>query len=53
MITFLNIETKIIFSSPLKVNNELNRVNKVVAICRELEVNNYMNPIGGVDLYDK
>ena len=53
MITFLNIETESIFSSSLKINHELKRENKVIAICRELDVNNYINPIGGVDLYDK
>ena len=53
MITLLNIETEIIFSSSLKINNELNRGNKIIAICRELEANNYINPIGEVDLYDK
>ena len=40
MITFLNIETEIIFSSSLKINQELKRENKVIAICRELEANN-------------
>ena len=53
MITFLNIETEIIFSSSLKINDELKRENKVISICRELDANNYINPIGGVDLYDK
>ena len=53
MITFLNIETEIIISSSLKINHELKRENKIIAICRELDANNYINPIGGVDLYDK
>jgi hypothetical protein len=49
----LNIETKIIVSSTLDFDNNLKSADKVLNICKILKANEYINPIGGVELYNK
>jgi len=49
----LGIDTEIIISSELKIDHSLKSQDKVLAICRELNCTNYINPIGGVDLYNR
>lgn len=52
--TFLDISTPLIVSSTLKLNSELYKSEeKVIEICKELKATDYINPIGGVELYDK
>lgn len=52
--SYLGINTKIIISSGLSVNTEeFKAQEKVLAICKELNAEKYINPIGGVELYDK
>ena len=51
--TYLDIRTKIIFSSQIKINHSLCSENKIMAICKELRSNIYINPIGGQSLYTK
>ncbi len=50
---FLNIRTKIVRSSEVKIDHSLRSQDKVIAICRALEAETYINPIGGQELYAK
>lgn len=50
---YLQINTEIVISSTLTVGNELKGKDRVIAICRELNGEEYVNPIGGLSLYDK
>lgn len=51
---FLDIKTQLIISSTLDLNSELYKSEeKVIEICKELNATDYINPIGGVELYDK
>jgi hypothetical protein len=50
---YLDIETKIIISSEVSINHSLKAENKVIAICKAEDASTYINPIGGVELYDK
>lgn len=50
---YLEIETKIIKSSTLTIDHSLKGREKVKAICQQIQANTYINPIGGMDLYDK
>ena len=48
----LNIDTKIIVSSTLKTNDRKG-ADRVIATCKLLGASEYINPIGGMTLYDK
>lgn len=50
---YLEIETKIIISSKIKVNRNLKGQERVIEICKYLETSTYLNPIGGKVLYNK
>lgn len=50
---FLSINTKIVMSSSLQYDNNLKSQDKVLSICKSLGAKTYINPEGGVDLYDK
>lgn len=50
---FLEIDTKIIISSTLKIDDELKAAQKVLAICKAMGATTYVNTIGGIELYDK
>lgn len=50
---YLNIETKIVFSSNIQKNNSLKAQEKVIDICKILKATEYYNAIGGIDLYSK
>lgn len=51
---YLKIETKILISSELDNENHLLKgKDRVQFICKKLNANQYINPIGGKDLYDK
>ena len=49
----LDIKTNIIVASSISINHELKSSEKVKAICKELLADEYINTIGGIDLYDK
>ncbi|MEE1945129.1 WbqC family protein [Pedobacter sp. KR3-3] len=51
--TYLNIDTKLVISSDITINHELKGAEKVIAICKKLQAKHYLNPIGGLDLYNK
>lgn len=50
---YLQINTEIVISSTLNVGNELKGKDRVIATCQELNGEEYINPIGGLSLYDK
>lgn len=50
---YLKIDTKLVISSSLNFDNNLKSTDKVLAICKNLNANEYINPIGGNTLYDK
>lgn len=51
--TYLGINTQFIYSSDVNKNNDLKAQNKIIEICKKLEAKNYINPIGGQELYNK
>ena len=50
---YLDIETEIIVSSTVNIDHKLRSQDKVIALCRALGGDIYINPIGGIDLYSK
>jgi hypothetical protein len=50
---YLGIKTQIIKSSEIDIDHNLKSKDKVIAICKKLEASDYINPIGGTELYDK
>jgi hypothetical protein len=50
---FLNIKTEIIVSSTIPIDHSLKSENKVIALCNNLKASDYINPIGGQELYNK
>lgn len=50
---YLGIQTKLIVSSELKKDNELKAQDKVIHICKLLNGTDYINAIGGQELYSK
>lgn len=50
---FLGIDTNIILSSSIEKDNSLRGKEKVLAICKALGADTYLNAIGGQELYDK
>ncbi len=53
VISYLDIQTKIIETSSIYDNTELKGEIRIVDICKKLGATTYNNPIGGVELYDK
>jgi WbqC-like protein family len=47
----LNIETPITISSDVAIDHGLTKQDKVLALCREIRAETYVNAIGGVELY--
>jgi len=50
---YLQIDTRLNTSSTITIDHTLRAENKVIAICKALQANKYINPIGGVELYNK
>jgi hypothetical protein len=50
---YLQINTKIVKSSDIAIDHKLKADIKVITICKCLQGNEYINPIGGIDLYSK
>jgi hypothetical protein len=50
---FFEIQTKFIISSSIRINHSLKAQEKVIALCRALNADEYVNPSGGKSLYDK
>ena len=51
--TFLDIKTPIVISSTIAIDHRLKAQEKVIAISKSLSATQYINAIGGVDLYSK
>jgi hypothetical protein len=49
---YLGIDTPIVLSSDLEKNNSLKGQDRVMDICRVMGATDYINPIGGMTLYD-
>jgi hypothetical protein len=49
----LSIDTKISISSSININHELKNQDKVIALCESIGTDNYVNAIGGMELYSK
>lgn len=50
---YLKISKEFIASSTLPIDHTLKAENKVLAICKQMNTDYYINPIGGVKLYSK
>tara|TARA_B110001452_G_C15240585_1_gene429543 strand:- start:4018 stop:4719 length:702 start_codon:yes stop_codon:yes gene_type:complete len=50
---YLDIETPLVKSSSLDIDCSLKGALKVIKICNCLKSNSYVNPIGGINLYNK
>jgi hypothetical protein len=49
---YLEINTNIVISSTINIDHSLKSQDKVIAINKELNATKYINPIGGIGLYD-
>ena len=50
---FLSIRTPFVISSSIAIDLTLKSEQKVIAICKARKATEYINPIGGLDLYKK
>lgn len=50
---YLGIKTPICVSSSISIDTDLKGEEKVLALCKKLGASIYVNPIGGLELYDK
>lgn len=50
---YLNISTKILVSSEIDKDNTLKAQDKIIEICKKTGATQYINAIGGIELYDK
>ncbi|KEZ88805.1 hypothetical protein IO99_01180 [Clostridium sulfidigenes] len=53
IIDFLNIDTELIISSKINMDHSLKGKERVIEICHQLGAKEYVNPIGGIEIYDK
>lgn len=53
ILNYLNVETPLIISSKIEIDHSLKGKDKVIKIVETLGGDEYINPIGGVDLYSK
>lgn len=53
VLSALNIKTTVVTSSSLGDFTHLQSQDKVISICDTLNADEYVNPIGGLELYDK
>lgn len=50
---YLGIKTSFVISSTISIDHGIKAENKVIEICKSRNADNYINPIGGVELYSK
>ncbi|MFH1457016.1 MAG: WbqC family protein [Patescibacteria group bacterium] len=50
---YLNIKTNLILSSDIEKDNQLKGQEKILEICKIRKANHYINPIGGMEIYDR
>lgn len=51
--TYLKINTELIISSDIEMNHSLKNKDRVIETCKTLGSSTYINPVGGIELYDK
>jgi hypothetical protein len=51
--SFLDIKTPIVVSSTLNIDHTLKAQSKVITLCKTAEGTQYINPIGGLELYNR
>jgi hypothetical protein len=51
--SFLSINTKLTLSSSIFIDQNLNREEKIIALCKARNSTSYINSGGGIDLYSK
>jgi len=49
---YLSIESNLVVSSSIDIDHNLKSENKVIAICKALGATQYLNPEGGIELYN-
>ncbi len=49
----IGITTDIVTSSQIEMDHSLKSQDRVIEICKHLNASSYVNPIGGLELYDK
>ena len=52
VLDYLGIKKKIIRSSVINLDNNLDRQDRIISICNYLNAKEYINPCGGRELYD-
>ena len=50
---FLGCTTNLLYSSELKIDIKKKGEDKIIEICKKINANTYLNPIGGKNLYNK
>lgn len=53
IVNYLGINTKIVISSSINMDHSLKNKERVISTCKTLGGDQYLNPIGGMELYDK
>ncbi len=53
LVDYLQIETKLIYSSDIQKDNNLKAQERIIDICKSLNATHYINMIGGKELYYK
>ena len=51
--SYLEIKTKFLLSSEININADAKAEDKIITICKKLGATNYINAIGGQELYNK
>ena len=51
--SYLGIQTKFLYSSEIEKNNDLKFDARIIDICKRVGADQYINAIGGKELYDK
>lgn len=49
----LGLQTRIVVSSDVPIDHDLRAQDKVLALCKSLGASEYINPIGGTELYER
>lgn len=53
ILPYLQINTRLVKSSEIYQNSALKAQERILDICKQEAANHYINPIGGIELYDK
>jgi hypothetical protein len=53
VVDYLDIDTEIVVSSTVSKDRALKKEKRVIDLCKSINADIYINPIGGMELYDK